>query len=215
MTRILLVEDHAALREPLSFMFERESDFEVVGEAESLTEARNMLGGLDVAIVDLNLPDGDGVDLIPQLRATSPRAVVLVLTASSDREEYARAVEAGAAGVIHKSVRIKEIIGAVRRLLSGEALLSPDQIDDLLSLARHQREQSHAPQQITEQFTPRELDILRALAEGLNDKEIAERLHISVGTARNHVVKILGKFKAHSRLQALVFAIRSGLVEIR
>lgn len=215
MTRVLIIEDHASLREPLQFMFEREPEFEVVGEAESLSEARKMLGGIDVAIVDLSLPDGDGTDLIPELRATSPRAVVLVLTASVDQEEYARAIEAGAAGVLHKSARIKEVIGAVRRLMLGEALLSPNQIAELLSLARRQREQTHAPQRTTVQLTRREQDILQALAEGLNDKEIADRLHITAGTARNHTVNVLGKLNAHSRLQALVFAVRQGLVEIR
>jgi DNA-binding NarL/FixJ family response regulator len=214
MTRVLIIEDHASLREPLRFMFEREPEFEVVGEAESLSEARKILGGIDVAIVDLALPDGDGTDLIPELRATSPRAVVLVLTASVDQEEYARAIEAGAAGVLHKSARIKEVIGAVRRLMSGEALLSPNQIAELLSLARRQREQTHAPQRPAVQLTRREQDILQALAEGLNDKEIADRLHITAGTARNHTVNVLGKLNAHSRLQALVFAVRQGLVEI-
>ena len=103
MNRVLLVDDHATFREPLAFMFEREPDFEVVAQAGSLTEARCMLGGADLAVVDLDLPDGDGTELLGELRAANPRGMVLVLTASSDREAHARAVEAGAAGVLHKS----------------------------------------------------------------------------------------------------------------
>ena len=124
MTRVLLVDDHAAFREPLSFMFGRELEFEVVGQAGSLAEAREMLDGIDVAVVDLDLPDGNGAELIGELRTVNPHAMTLVLTASDDRRVHAQAVEAGAAGVLHKSTRIKEIIEAVRRLEAGEELLS-------------------------------------------------------------------------------------------
>jgi len=117
---VLLVDDHATFREPLAFMFNREPEFEVIAEAGSLAEAKDMLEGIDLAVVDLDLPDGDGTQLIGDLRAANPHGAVLVLTASADRESYARAVEAGAAGVLHKSVRIKEVVDAARRLVSGE-----------------------------------------------------------------------------------------------
>lgn len=87
-----------------------------------MAEARQRLGGVDLAVVDLDLPDGDGTDLIGPLRAASPRAMVLVLTANADREAYAKAVEAGAAGVLHKTVRLGEVVGAARSLLAGEPL---------------------------------------------------------------------------------------------
>src|ERR671916_2778915 len=117
--RVLLVNDHATFREPLAFMFEREPEFEVTAEAGSLTEARGMLEGIDLAVVDLDLPDGNGTELIGELRAANPDGAVLVLTASAEREAYARAVEAGAAGVLHKLVRIKEVVGSARRLMAG------------------------------------------------------------------------------------------------
>ncbi len=117
MNRVLLVDDHATFREPLAFMFEREPDFEVVAQAGSLTEARCVLEGADLAVVDLDLPDGDGTELLGELRSANPRGMVLVLTASSEREAHARAVEAGAAGVLHKSVRIGDVIEAARRLV--------------------------------------------------------------------------------------------------
>jgi DNA-binding NarL/FixJ family response regulator len=212
--RVLLVDDHATFREPLAFMFDREPEFEVVAQAGSLSEARRKVEGVDLAVVDLNLPDGDGTELIGNLRAASPRAVVLVLTASAERGAYARAVEAGAAGVLNKSSSIKEVIDAARRLSAGEAVLSADEVAELLRLAGSRRERDREAQEAIEQLTPREGEVLRLLADGLSDKEIAERLYIGSGTARSHVVSILGKLGVHSRLQAPVFAVRYGLVDI-
>ncbi|MDP9411091.1 MAG: response regulator transcription factor [Actinomycetota bacterium] len=215
MSRVLLVDDHATFREPLAFMFDREPEFEVVAQAGSVGEASQMLEGVDLAIVDLDLPDGDGTQLIGQLRAANPHGMVLVLTASVEREAYARAVEAGAAGVLHKSVRIKDVVGASKRLLAGEVILSTDEVIELLRLAGRQKEQDYQARRATESLTPRELEVLRALADGLSDKEISERLHVGVGTVRNHIVSIFGKLGVHSRLHALVFAVRHGIVEIR
>jgi DNA-binding NarL/FixJ family response regulator len=212
--RVLLVDDHATFREPLAFMFDREQDFEVVAEAGTLAEARGLLEGVDLAVVDLDLSDGDGTELIGELRAANPRAMVLVLTASSEREAQARAVEAGAAGVLHKSARIREVIDAARRLTAGEEILSTDEIVELLRLASRQRERDYEAQRAVDQLTPREREVLQALGEGMSDKEIAKRYHIGVGTVRNHIVSIFGKLGVHSRLQALVFAVRRGVVEI-
>lgn len=179
-----------------------------------MAEARQRLGGVDLAVVDLDLPDGDGTDLIGPLRAASPRAMVLVLTANADREAYAKAVEAGAAGVLHKSVRVGEVVAAARRLLSGESLLSAQEVVELLRLAGKSRERDREARRSIERLTPRELEVLRALADGLSDKEMSESLHVGVGTVRNHLVSIFGKLGVNSRLQALVFALRHGIVEI-
>jgi DNA-binding NarL/FixJ family response regulator len=212
--RVLLVDDHATFREPLAFMFDREPQFEVVAQAGTLAEARRMLEGVDLAVVDLDLPDGDGTEMIGELRAVNPHGMVLVLTASAEREAHARAVEAGAAGVLHKAVRIKDVIGAARRLVAGEAILSTDEVIALLRLAGRRREQNYEAQRAIEQLTPRELEVLEALADGLSDREIAERLHVGTGTVRNHIVSIFAKLGVHSRLQALVFALRHSAVEI-
>ena len=128
MIHVLLVDDHASFRQPLTFMMEREPDFEVVAQAGSLVEGRRVLKDakeVDIAVVDLHLPDGNGVDLIRDLHAANPHAKVLTLTASSDQREYARAVEAGAEGVAHKSVGICEIIDLVRRLSRGSRSFRP------------------------------------------------------------------------------------------
>jgi DNA-binding NarL/FixJ family response regulator len=214
MNRVLLVEDHASYCEMLAFVFDGESEFKVVAQAGSLAEARSMLEGIDLAIVDLELPDGDGTDLIGALRTVNPDVAVLVLTANTEREVHARAVQAGAAGVLHKSVHIKDIIGAARRVVAGEIILSADKALELLRVAGRSRELAYKAWQAIEQLTPREQEVLQALAEGLSDQEIAERLHVSTGTVRNHFVNIFKKLGVHSRVQALVFAVSYGLVEI-
>ena len=213
--RILLVEDHASLRQAVAALFDREPGFTVVGQAGSLAEARTMLDGVDVAIVDLDLPDGYGGDLIKEMRDANPHAMALVLSAYFDRANIAQAVESGAAGVLHKSAGMDEVAEAVRRLKAGESLMSLEEVVELLRFAGSHREQEHEARQAIAELTPREREVIEALAEGLDGKEIAERLNISLPTERNHMASILTKLGVHSRLQVLVFALRYGMVNIR
>jgi DNA-binding NarL/FixJ family response regulator len=214
--RILLVEDQSSFREALAFIFERQPEFTVVGQAGTLAEARGLLKeDIDVAVVDLALPDGDGVDLIRDLHRSSPDVMALVLSASLDQTNSARAVAAGAAGVLDKLASIDDILDAVRRLRAGEALLSKDEVIDMLRLVADQREQDQEARRAMKKLTPRERELLQALAEGFDSEEIARRLHITPQTERNHMRKVFAKLGVHSRLQALVFAVRHGLVEIR
>ena len=216
-TRILLVEDHTSFRQALAFLLEAEPEFVVTAQAGTIAEAREAIKGseeVDIAIVDLALPDGDGVDLIREL-STNANVTTLVLSASVDRTEFARAIEAGAGGILHKTDAVKEIASAVRRLRAGEALLSPNEVIEMLRIANHKRQKDHEIRMSFESLTARERQILEALAEGLDSKEIAQKLHITIETERSHMVNILNKLDAHSRLQALVLAARHGLVEIR
>jgi PAS domain S-box-containing protein len=216
-TRVLLVEDHASFREAAASVFEQEPGFEVVGQAGSLAEARKVLedgaaAKADVAIVDLGLPDGYGGELIKDLREAHPQAQALVLSATLERSEIARAVEAGAAGVLHKSEGIEKVVEDVRRLRAGETLLPVQEVVELLRFASSRRDQEREEREALARLTPREIEVLEALAEGLDGKEIAQRLSISPTTERNHVASILAKLGVHSRLQALVFALRHGIV---
>jgi DNA-binding NarL/FixJ family response regulator len=216
--RILLVDDHASTREPLAFMLEQEPDLTVVAQAGSLAEARHMLeetdAAIDVAVVDLGLPDGWGEEMIPLLRAVHPRAAALILTYFSDRERLARAVEAGASGVLHKSASFEAVVKSVRRLHAGDQLLSLGEVIDALRLVDRERQKERETRVATEILTDREREILQALADGLSDKEIAERFHVSPTTVRSHMTSILAKLEATSRLQALVLAVRHGIVAI-
>lgn len=213
---ILLVEDHASFRQALAYLLEAESEFAVVAQAGSVAEAREAIKGpakVDVAVVDLGLPDGDGADLIREL--SDANVITLVLSMSLDHARFARAVEAGAAGVLHKSAAIDEIVSAVRRLRAGEALLSVNEVIEMLRVATAERRKEHELELLLERITPRELQILEALAVGLNSKEIAQRLNITIETERSHMSNIFDKLGVNSRLQALVLAARHGLVEIR
>ncbi len=215
MSRLLLLDDHTSFREMLAFVFEREPQFEAVAQAGSLAEAREKLDAVDVAVIDLDLPDGDGSEIVSELRAARPHAIALILTANARRDAYARAVEAGAAGVLHKAVSVRDIVAAVQRLLAGETILSAEETIELLRLASRQREQENQARRAIERVTPREREVLQALANGLSDKEIAERLHVGVGTVRNHFASIFGKLGVQSRLQALLISTRHGIVELR
>jgi DNA-binding NarL/FixJ family response regulator len=218
MHRILLVEDHASFRQTLAYVFDLESDFRVVAQAGTLEEARRLTDGsedADLGVIDLSLPDGEGTELIAELRDANPDFAALVLTASLDRTEYARAIEAGAASVLHKSSDVDDILDATRRLGDGEALISQAELVELLRLAGQNREEELEARASIEQITPREQEVLNFLAEGLSNKEIAARLHMSVDTERTHMMNILNKLGVHSRIQALLFAARHGLVEIR
>jgi DNA-binding NarL/FixJ family response regulator len=217
MQRILLVEDHASFRQTLALVFDQQPEFEVVAQAGTLAEARLAMDGseVDLGVIDLTLPDGEGTELIGELREANPLFAALVLTASLDRTEHARAVEAGAAGVLHKSADVDAILDATRRLGEGETLLSEEELLALLRLAGQNREEEVEARASIEQITPREKEVLQKLAKGLSNKEIAAKLHMSVDTERTHMMNILNKLGVHSRLQALVFAARHGLVEIR
>ncbi len=165
-------------------------------------------------MIDLYMPDGNGVDLMLALREANPDTSVLILTARDDRQQWARAVEAGAAGVTHRSADIEEIISGVRRLGEDQFLFSPREIIEMMQLAAQQREHDLNSQRELDRLTPREREVLQALADGLSDKEIAERLQIETKTARAHMVNLLGKLGVQSRLQALIFGLRHGAAKI-
>jgi DNA-binding NarL/FixJ family response regulator len=214
--RVLLLDDHTSFRELLALRLARERDLAVVVEASSLAEGRQAVSQVeaDVALVDLDLPDGSGVELIRDLRTVNPQAQAVLLTASGDRHLHAEAIAAGASGVLSKTVGPAEIIGAIRRLFAGEALLSPSEAIELFRLADQRREAERSTHRIVEQLTPRERDLLLLLAEGLADAAIAERLSISPKTVRNQMVGLLAKLNVDSRLQAVVVAARHGIVTI-
>jgi DNA-binding NarL/FixJ family response regulator len=216
--RIMILDDHDTFREPLAFMLEREPEFTVVARPRLLSEARRIVGdgefGVDVALVDLNLPDGSGADLIRDLRNFRPRSTALVLSATADRGHLATAIEAGAAGVMHKSAPMADLVEAVHRLSAGEQLLSQEEVIEALRFLTRERESTREARLASERLTPREREVLQALAEGSSDREIARRLHVGEGTVHSHVTNILAKLEVSSRLQALVFAVRHGVVTI-
>jgi len=213
-TRVLLIEDHASFREALAFMLNREPDFEVVGEAGTAAGAQQIEADWDVAVVDLGLPDGRGSEVIETLHARHPAGRVVVLTAARTSADAAAAVEAGAVGIIDKSSAVASIVDALRQVAEGESLMEMQEVLALIRGAREERERLVRGQDLADRLTPREREVLQALADGLSNREIAQRLHISVETQRTHMVNILAKLGAHSQLQALVIAVRHGIVDV-
>ena len=213
--RLVLIDDHVSFRVPLAFLLEREPDFTVIGQVGSIGEARPMVqalaGQIDIALVDLLLPDGEGVSIVRDLRVANPAGQSIVLTADSEPLRQASAIEAGAAGIIRKSVHPREIVATIRRVRAGELAQPAEEIVALLRLANSERERARQARTRLEQLTPREREVLALLAQGFDNRAIAERLAITSETARAHVVHLLAKLRVDSRLQAGLFAIRNGI----
>lgn len=219
MIRLLLVDDHASFRELLALRLQAEPDVAIVGEVGSLQAARELLGlilhDIDIALVDLDLPDGTGTSLIHELHQGNPAIQVIVLTASGDRRRHADSIAAGAVGILLKDMPASEIIAAIRKVSAGESILATRDAIELLRLNDQQRSTQQEVSAVVSRLTPRERDILQLLGEGLSDEEIASRLFVSPKTVRNQMVNILNKLGTDSRLQALVVAIRYGIVEVK
>ena len=217
MIDVLLVDDHTSFREAVAFMIDQEPDIRVVDQVGTVAQARASLRTAtktDVAVVDLDLPDGDGTDVIRAFRAVHPQGKVLVLSASSDPKDMGRAVEAGAAGLLNKTRPISEILSALRDLNAGTSLLSSEAMVDLLRFVGQEREQERAMQVALSRLTKREIDVLRCLAEGLSDRQMAAQLYVSIDTVRTHMVNLLQKLGVDSRLQAVVIGVRHGAISI-
>jgi DNA-binding NarL/FixJ family response regulator len=208
-TRLLIVDDHDMFAESLRLALSAEADFDVVGTASSLGEARSLVTTTapDVVLLDHRLPDGLGVESISELKALRPEANVVVLTAAAEDSMLVTATEAGCAGFILKTSPLDELVNAVRAAAAGEIMVSSDLLSRLLNRLHHQHRRP------SDDLTAREREILQLIAEGLTNSAIAARLFISVNTVRNHVQSVLAKLDAHSKLEALSIAIRDGVIE--
>jgi DNA-binding NarL/FixJ family response regulator len=214
--RLVLVEDHTVFRQAMTMALNQEADLEVVGGAGTLAEARALLAQTpaDVAVVDIDLPDGSGIDLIREEIKPGGLVQVLVLTASATRMDLARAIEAGASGVLHKTTPLPEIVDAVRRLCAGAPVMDPTEMVALLRLVNEHRMIRRRDEATLASLTRREREVLTLLGEGLGDKEMADRLHVSRETVHTHMVNVLRKLGVETRLQALIFAVKHGLVQL-
>jgi DNA-binding NarL/FixJ family response regulator len=204
--RVLLVDDHAVVRQGLRAFLETQPDISVVGEASNGLEAVATAGELspDVVLMDLVMHGGDGVSAIRALRQSLPRVRVLVLTSFVDEAHVFAAVEAGAAGYLLKDVEPEALSAAIRRVHNGQPVLHPDAATRLM---RRGAEPVGPP------LSRRELEVLRLLAEGFANKQIARRLGIAEKTVKAHVSSILTKMAVADRTQAAVQALRRGLLE--
>ncbi|HSH22084.1 MAG TPA: response regulator transcription factor [Candidatus Caenarcaniphilales bacterium] len=212
--RVLLVDDHQLLTDALAGLLAREADIEVIGIAPTVADAKRAAREpMDVVLMDYALPDGTGVDATRAIKTRWPSARVIMLTAITDDETVLEAIRAGADGYLTKDRASDEVVSAVRAANAGEILLPRAvvyEIAERVALTRR-RDMLRRPM---EQLTPRELEVLRALAEGLSSREICDRLFIAQNTLRTHVQNIMNKLRVHSKLEAVAFALRHELVAV-
>lgn len=210
--QVLLVDDHAVLRDGLSNIISLEQDMEVVGQANSGAQALDMLEELDphVILMDINMPGMSGVEAIRRIRANNQKVAVLVLT-MFDRDEYLyESIRAGATGYLLKDAPSSDVIEAIRSAAKGESILHPVMARKLLDNISGEKKTDRGSGDDT--LTPRELDVLQLMVKGLSNKEIAEQLFISDKTVKIHVSNILKKLRVKSRSQAIIYAIQHELV---
>jgi DNA-binding NarL/FixJ family response regulator len=211
--RVLLVDDHDLFRSGLVNLLS-EHGLHVVGEAENGDVALRLVRELapDVVIMDLNMPGPSGVDVIRQMTSIAPLTRVVVLTISADDSDVINAVMGGACGYLLKDSSVDQLIAGIRSAAAGESLISPQIAAKMLQMLRAQRSSVDAAETIRAELSEREIEVLKLIANGNDNAEIARALFISPKTVKNHISNILMKLQMENRIQAAVYAVRSGIV---
>jgi len=205
-TRVFLLDDHEVVRRGVRELLEAEEDLMVAGEAGTAEEALRRIPATspNVAVLDVRLPDGDGVEVCREIRSRHPEVNCLMLTSFSDDEALFDAIMAGAAGYILKQIKGGELVEAIRRVAAGQSLLDPSLTARVLERLRSGPEEDERLTDLTEQ----ERKILDLLAEGLTNRQIAERMYLAEKTVKNYVSNLLMKMGMERRTEAAVYAAR-------
>jgi len=217
--RTMIVDDHALFRRGLEIVLVTEPDIEVVGEASDGAEAVEKAGESlpDVVLMDVRMPRSSGIEACRAIKTVAPSARIVILTMSDEEDDLFEAIKAGASGYLLKDIPLDEVAEAVRAVHGGHSLISPSMAGKLLTefatLAR--REDTEPPQQLpAPKLTDREMQVLKLVARGMNNRDIAKELFISDNTVKNHVRNILEKLQIHSRMEAVMVAVREKLIEL-
>ena len=216
---LLIADDHRLLTDSLAMVVEGESDIELVSDpvddpAAAIDLVRTHRP--DVVLMDVSFKGAlmNGFDATRRIKETSPATNVIIMTASDDESSLVQGVESGAAGFLNKTEAVDEVLDAVRGAADGEVLIDPVMLSRALQHVAKDREEQRQAGQLLGQLTERELEVLRLLAQGIRNDGIAERLFISQQTVQTHVRNILAKLRVHSKLEAVVFAVRHGAVQV-
>jgi DNA-binding NarL/FixJ family response regulator len=215
--RVLVVDDHALFRRGLEMVLAHEVDIDIVGEASDGAEAVDKAAELlpDVVLMDVQMPKRGGIDACTAIKDVAPSAKIVMLTVSEDEADLYEAIKAGASGYLLKEISIEEVATGLRAVAGGQSLISPSMAAKLLSEFSIMMKPSNDRQQLpAPRLTDRELEVLKLVARGLNNRAIATQLFISENTVKNHVRNILDKLQLHSRMEAVVYAVREKLLEI-
>jgi two-component system, NarL family, response regulator DevR len=205
--RVFLLDDHEVVREGLRHLLESDADMEVVGEASTAAEAIERIGDAKpvVAVLDVRLPDGSGVEVCREVRSQHHEIACLMLTSFSDDEALFDAIMAGASGYVLKEVRSTDLVGDIRKVAAGHSLLDPT-----LTARAMERMRTRRQEETADHLTPQEQKILDLIAEGLTNRQIAERMYLSEKTVKNYVSNMLAKLGMSRRTEAAVYAVRHG-----
>ncbi|MCW2666978.1 MAG: two component transcriptional regulator, LuxR family [Frankiales bacterium] len=215
--RVLVVDDHALFRRGLQMVLEQEPDIEVVGEASDGSEAVQKSADTlpDIVLMDVRMPKRGGIDACTAIHETVPSAKIIMLTISDEEADLYDAIKAGAMGYLLKEISIEEVASAIRAVHGGQSLISPSMASKLLTEFASMIKRTDDRQQVpTPRLTDREMEVLKLVAKGLNNRDIAKQLFISENTVKNHIRNILEKLQLHSRMEAVVYAVREKLLEI-
>jgi DNA-binding NarL/FixJ family response regulator len=215
LVEVFLVEDHRLYREGLAeLLAANDPALRIAGSVTTAEEALERIPELlpDVVLMDLNLPGMTGTEAIRRLAVLCPSVRALVISGSAEDRDVLEAILAGARGYILKSAPVTEITAGIHAAAQGASLLSPVVASHLLEHVRENASTLRVASAPVGQLTPRELEVLRLMAQGMENSEIARELVISTSTARNHVASILEKLQMHNRIQAAVYAVRHGVV---
>ncbi|MYS22030.1 two component transcriptional regulator, LuxR family [Streptomyces sp. DvalAA-14] len=209
--RVFLVDDHEVVRRGVHDLLDAEPDIQVVGEAESAGQALARGPALrpDVAVLDIRLPDGDGISVCRELRSSMPSLACLMLTSFDDDDALLDAIMAGAAGYVLKQIKGSDLVSAVRTVASGQSLLDPATTARLMSSLRDDHSGTGAGQDALAALSPREREILALIGEGLTNRQIGQQLYLSEKTVKNNVSRLLAKLGVERRVQAAVIASNS------
>ncbi len=214
---VLVVDDHRVLAAGLAAALGTEPDLKVVGAASSVAEAIRLGAELkpDVALIDYHLPDGSGAEAASKLRSDLPDLAVVMISGDMSDRAFLESVEAGAAAYLSKTEEIARLVDAIRRTASGEVMLPPARLAEALRESRAAAARARDAERRLGSLTPREREVLLLLAEGIGSREIAERLSVSLPTARGHVQVVLEKLGVHAREDAVRVAVEAGAIERR
>ncbi|WP_416210850.1 response regulator [Frankia sp. Cr2] len=216
--RVLVVDDHELFLQGLETVLDLEDDITVVGRAADGRQAVVIATGTtpDIVLMDVRMPHRDGIDAAGAIKREVPTAKIVMLTVSDDESDLFEAIKAGAVGYLLKSIPPHEVAGAVRAVHNGLSLISPSMASKLMvEFATLARGSDDRPSRVpAPHLTARELEVLKLVAEGRANREIARKLFISENTVKNHVRNILDKLQLHSRMEAVMYAVRQGLFEI-
>ena len=214
-TKIIIADDHPLLRESLRQALSKQEDMEVIGEAIDGEDAINLASELepDIVVMDIMMPKVDGIEASRRIKKVDPSIAILILTAYDDDNYVLGLLEAGAAGYVLKSARGEHIVEAIRSIRSGECVLHPKIIEKLLKRAMS-RSPEISESSVNELLSEREMEMLKLLATGMNNKQIAEKLCLSLRTVKAHMSNIFTKMNVASRSEALVESLKSGFITL-